>query len=273
MSQLPRDDPRTAAGWPDLVEELDCWGEAGRVATLWWRDDDAVSPSARLNHLLAIAGPVPVALAVIPGLAEPALGVTCSRWAQSAGGPALTVLQHGWRHTDHSAGGKKSEFPRGRSCEDVTIDLAAGRARLAELFGACAVPILVPPWNRFDDSFLPLLVDCGLSGISRAKARCFARPLPSLFAVNIHIDLVAWTDGRAFLGASRALTQIVRHLRARRLGAVCADEPTGILTHHLVQDEPTDEFLRRLVAVTGGHAAARWLDATEAFAPTMLVPG
>jgi hypothetical protein len=45
------------------------------------------------------------------------------------------------------------------------------------------------------------------------------------------------------------------------------DEPTGILTHHLVQDEATDAFLHRLGVVTGTHAAARWLDPTEIFAP------
>ena len=33
------------AGWPDLTAELDRWGEAGRTATLWWRDDDATAPS------------------------------------------------------------------------------------------------------------------------------------------------------------------------------------------------------------------------------------
>jgi hypothetical protein len=47
---------------------------------------------------------------------------------------------------------------------------------------------------------------------------------------------------------------------------VDAEEPTGILTHHLVQDEATDTFLRKLAAITGVHRAARWLDATEVFA-------
>jgi hypothetical protein len=34
----------------------------------------------------------------------------------------------------------------------------------------------------------------------------------------------------------------------------------------LVQDEATDAFLHRLVAITGAHRAACWLDATEVFA-------
>ena len=43
------------AEWPDLIAELDRWEEAGQVATLWWRDDDAVAPTARLDRLLSIA--------------------------------------------------------------------------------------------------------------------------------------------------------------------------------------------------------------------------
>src|SRR5216684_8019215 len=56
-----------AADWLDLERELDAWRAAGRSATLWWRDDDAVRPTPALDRLLAIAAGVPLALAVIPG--------------------------------------------------------------------------------------------------------------------------------------------------------------------------------------------------------------
>jgi hypothetical protein len=74
MSQLPRVAPVMTAGWPDVVDELDRWRDAERVATLWWRDDDAVAPSARLDRLVTIAGKVPVALAVIPALPLSTIG-------------------------------------------------------------------------------------------------------------------------------------------------------------------------------------------------------
>src|SRR5260370_8196861 len=73
MRLLPRDTPATAAGWPDLTNELDRWGEAGRIATLWWRDDDAATASARLDRLLSIAGNVPIPLPAIPAAADPRL--------------------------------------------------------------------------------------------------------------------------------------------------------------------------------------------------------
>ena len=37
--------------WQDLRDELDRWAEAGRTATLWWRDDDAVMPGPLLDRL------------------------------------------------------------------------------------------------------------------------------------------------------------------------------------------------------------------------------
>ena len=271
MKELPHNGPITTARWPDLVNELDQWGEAERVATLWWRDDDAVAPSASLDRLLSIAGSVPVALAVIPSVAEPELAVWLARLTRSTLASPFVVLQHGWRHANHSTAGKKSEFPAERSCEDVVSDLTAGRARLIALFGTDALAVLVPPWNRFDAGFLPLLSACGFGAISQVNPRRAAYPVPGVIEVNVHVDLVAWAGDRDFIGEGAALGSLVGHLRERRRAGVGDDEPTGILTHHLIQNQAIDAFLCRLVAVTGAHAATRWLGATEVFAPTLLV--
>ncbi|HEY1259765.1 MAG TPA: polysaccharide deacetylase family protein [Stellaceae bacterium] len=262
MIDLPRDTGTlvTVAGWRDLEEELELWEETGRVATLWWRDDDATVASGPLDRLLALADGVPLALAVIPATAEAGLAWRLART------PLVALLQHGWCHLDHATDRKKSEFPPGRPSDAVAADLVAGRARLGELFGATSLAVLAPPWNRFDDGFLPLLADCGIGAISRVKPRPTAWPVPGVLAVNVHVDLVAWRGDRGFIGEEAALGGIVEHLRGRRLDRFDCDEPTGILTHHLVQDERTAAFLARLLAMTRGHRAARWLDAREAFA-------
>src|SRR5690242_14415432 len=156
--------------WPDLMAELDRWQEAGKVATLWWRDDDAVSPTERLGRLLSIGSGVPVSLAVIPAVAELGLAERLAEY-RSARAANVAVLQHGWRHLNHSGAGKKSEFPAARPSADVVFDLSAGRTRLIEVFGSRALPILVPPWNRFDEGFLALLRRSGLTGISRGRPR------------------------------------------------------------------------------------------------------
>jgi hypothetical protein len=190
----------------------------------------------------------------------------------SATRPAVAVLQHGWQHTDHRNGrGKKSEFPPERPAAEVAADLAAGRARLAELFGASARAVLVPPWNRFDNRFLPLLAACGIGAISQAGPRRLPWPIPGVFAANVHVDLVDWAGGRGFVGEAAALAVLVGHLRGRRLGRFDGAEPTGIMTHHAVQDGAAETFLERLMAATCRHPATRWLPASEVFAPA--IPG
>jgi hypothetical protein len=268
MARVARAASVTTVGWPDLVDELDRWQEAGRTATLWWRDDDAVEPSAALDRLISLSPGIPIALAVIPSLAQPGLARCLARLQ----GPRVRVLQHGWRHLNHAGDGKKSEFCSGRPAREVSIELAAGRTQLIQLFGTLALPVVVPPWNRLDACFLPVLADRGIRAISRATPRRFLRPAPGLIEVNVHIDLVAWRGGRRFIGEGAALEVLIRHLQARRLGAACAQEPTGILSHHLIQDAATDAFLRRLFMLTEAHAAARWLDATEVFALAIAHP-
>jgi len=272
MSRKPHEDLVTTAGWSDLVGELDQWGVEGRSATLWWRDDDAVAASCRLDRLTSIAGDVPISLAVIPATVGRGLAAWITHPSRSHQAARLSVLQHGWSHTSHAVNGKKNEFPGERSCHSVRSELIAGRRLLTALFGARALPVLAAPWNRFASCFLPLLATCGLGAISLVKPRHSRWPAPGVTEVNVHIDLVAWAQHRGFIGENAALRGIVRHLQSRRLGEVDAEEPTGILTHHLVQDGPTEAFLSRLVSITKEHPAARWLDAAEVFADA-LQPG
>jgi hypothetical protein len=256
MSYLRRVDAAKAAEWPDLVDELDRWAAAGRVATLWWRDDDAVAATPELQAMLRLAGDIPVALAVIPALARPELAAALKT------APHAIVLQHGWQHANRALNGKKSEYPPGRDAAAVAAEIATGRERLTALFGARALPVLVPPWNRIAGEFLPLLPEVGIRGLSVIAANAAVMP-PGLAALDVHIDLVAWREGRGFIGAAPALGRLVGHLQAARFGADDATRPIGILTHHLVQDDATTAFLQRLVALTGSHGAVRWAAAGE----------
>lgn len=261
MIVLPRGQAAISADWPDLVAELDRWGEAGQVAGLWWRDDDAVKPTPELASLLRLAGDVSLALAVIPAAAEPDL----PGFLRAT--PQVAVLQHGWRHANHAAlGTKKSEFPDGRSAATVASELAQGHARLAELFGPRALPVLVPPWNRFAAGFVPLLTEIGIVGLSSMASREAVPPPAGIVRMDVHVDLVAWKDGRRFVGAEVALSGLIAHLRARRLGSAEPDTPVGILTHHLVMDRATAGFLNRLITTVAEHDAARWAAAAELLA-------
>ena len=250
--------------WDGLARELDAWGAAGRVATLWWRDDDAVQPTPALDRLLDMAGSrnAKLALAVIPAPAVPEL-------AQRLAGGAASVLQHGFAHRSHAGPGeKKTELGTQRPAATVLAELAAGGTRLARLFAGTAVPVLpvlVPPWNRIAGPIVAGLAATGFTGLSTYNARAAGLAAPRLLQVNTHADIIDWRGSRGFVGEAAALGLVAGHLAARRLGAADADEPTGLITHHLVHDEACWRFCGHLAEAAAAHPAARWLAAPDIF--------
>ena len=238
--------------WEDLARELDAWGRAERVATLWWRDDDAIAPSpalARLHDLGQAHGVVP-ALAVVPKAAAAALP-----------GPAL--FQHGYAHVNHGLR-KKAELGPERPAATVAGELANGRRRLLDLFAGRVLPVLAPPWNRIAPEVVALLPGLGFGGLSTFRPRPKPAAAPGLVQVNTHADIIDWQQ-RRFAGDDLAVGAVLGHLADRRLGRADAEEPTGILTHHLVHDAPAWSFLDRLLEVTRAHTAIRWLTPAQAF--------
>jgi hypothetical protein len=68
------------------------------------------------------------------------------------------------------------------------------------------------------------------------------------------------------VGVEAALARVVEHLAARGERRVDADEPTGLLTHHLAFDDAAWRFADDLVAATRA-AGGEWLDARAIFGP------
>jgi len=251
----------TAARWEDLDRELDAWHELGRPATFWWRDDDAVADNPRLKRLLALARGVPIALAVVPAAAEPAVA------ARLIETPSASVIQHGWCHANHApASEKKAELGAHRPLAAMTAELMTGGQRLRALFGARALPVLAPPWNRITEMLLPRLPALGFAALSTYGPRRALSPAPGLVQINTHIDLIDWRGSRGFVGAEAAVAAIVAHLAKRRLGEVDGAEPTGLLTHHLTHDGAAEDFLGALLDRLCHHDAVRWLALGDAFA-------
>jgi len=248
--------------WHELGDELACWQEAGRVPTLWWRDDDATEPVPALERLLSLSQGfgVPVALAVIPEGITASLPAALSRCAR------VSVLQHGYAHRDHAASDEPSaELGSHRAASVVLDELALGGARLRQELGELFQAVLVPPWNRIADALVPSLAGLGLTGLSRFSPRQSARTAQGILVSNCHVDPVDWRAGGVFRGEERTLSGLLGHLRARRLGAVDAREPTGVLTHHRRHDDDTWAFMERLLSYTRARSAVRWLHAAEVF--------
>ncbi len=246
--------------WRGLTEELDRWSDADRCATFWWRDDDAVAPTPELEALLRCAQTVPVALSVIPCVSTRELA------ARLRGLSSVVVLQHGWDHTNHANAGK-SEYPPCRSAAEVAWELKTGAAVLAERFGAQTLRVFVPPWHSFDDRFLAVLPLNGISHLSRKGPRSRVLAAPGLRQVNVHVAPVRWTAQPSFTEADGddCLLTIIDHLAGRRTSRYDPLEPTGLLTHHLVQNGRSYGWMSRLISVTSQHPAGRWLAARDVF--------
>jgi len=266
--------------WRILSEELDAWAAAGRAATLWWRDDDAVEPSAELERLLGLAAArdIPIALAAIPARASEAL----ARGIETAGA-RVTLLQHGYAHRNHApAAEKKAELGAHRPSATVLEELARGQARMTALFGPGLfgsgpfglgwAPVLVPPWNRIAEDLVPEIARLGFRGLSTYGARAVAEPVPGLVQINSHVDIMRWDAPRGFLGAAEALDLLAGHLRARRLGEADAAEPSGLLSHHAAHDEACWAFLDELLGRLAEHPAACFVAADEVFGAESSAP-
>lgn len=251
----------TADVFAPLRAELDTLHAEGRRATLWWRDDDAIAPTAALEQLLKLqrAAAVPLALAVVPAKARKDLPHTLS-------GDAVAVLQHGYTHENYAPpSDKKWELGVHRPAQVVVGELATGWDTLSTLFGARALPVLVPPWNRIAPYLVPMLPELHYAGLSTFGARDRKHPVRGLLAVNTHVDVIDWRGGRGFAGHAAVIAAMCGHLALRRTAKADGDEPTGLLTHHLVHDAATWAFLTDLFAETVDHPAAIWLRAEAVF--------
>lgn len=235
-----------------LLEALSQWSDAGRVATFWLRDDDAVIPTPALERLLTITGRfnIPATLAVIPAGTGEALA------GRLAGEADISVAVHGWSHTNYAMRDKKKqELGTDRPMELVLGELHRGFETLRALHPARFVPLLVPPWNRIDASLVPHLRMLGFRALSvYGPEKQAALPL-----VNTHVDVMDWHGTRGGRDAAELVAEIVARLSdmAEHGGSM------GLLTHHLVHDEAVWSFLEGLFAATAGHPACRWVPVSD----------
>jgi hypothetical protein len=242
--------------WNEFEDELARRRDAGRPVQFWWRDDDAAAVSLPLKKLieLAKAKAVPLALAVVPEAAEPELFRLLHK--------GVSVLQHGTDHRNRAAAGeKKTEYPASEPIEAALARISDGLGRLRAFAGGQFFPVLAPPWNRVRKDLLKKLPTIGIRGVSAYGPRASAEPAPNLRQVNTHVDIVAWEQGRRFIGEAEAFALALKNLPG--------EEPVGWLTHHAVHDAAAWSFLERLFALT----QVRWLSAAQAFSYTAPAHG
>jgi hypothetical protein len=246
--------------WPKLQRELDLWAESGKQASFWWRDDDAISETPQLQLLdsLSQTFDIPVSIAVIPASLEASL----PKFLQQR--DHFSVLQHGYRHSSYAAKGvKKIELGGERPLDIIATELCDGFERLSNAIPDQFIPVIVPPWNRIEPRVYNELTDIGFTGISVAGARKVSYPVTGLLQINTHLDPINWRHGRDFIGSQIAIELLQQHLYLRRTTDRCGDEPTGLLTHHLVHTEAIWNFCQSLFKHLNQHPAAHWVSARQ----------
>jgi hypothetical protein len=236
--------------WQPLHAELDLWSEAGRQVRLWLRDDDAIAPSPALDRLADLGERfgLPVLLAVIPMLAQPALATALR------GMPSLQPCQHGCWHRNHAPeGAKKSEFGALRAADDIRAGIEAARSRLDDLFGTALLPVFVPPWNRIGTGHAALLPALGYSGLSCFRGYRLG-PAGGPRLGNTDLDIIDW-GSRAGRQPQDLIAEACRLLAAKRTSPVPDGDAFGLLMHHRDHDAAAWSFLDAFLARATGHEA------------------
>lgn len=241
--------------WTPLENELRDWRREGLTLPIWWRDDDAVADTPALRRLTTLAETLGIAvhIAVIPDRVTPSLAPLVATH------DVLVPMVHGWRHETHAPEGeKKAEFGHPRPDGTAELGLGLGISRLRDVFGPRLLPMFVPPWNRIDADYLPALADAGYRAVSTFRPRRTARAADGLWQINTHLDPIFWKGHRSLVDPEKLIADLVADLQARRRGDTDADEPYGLLTHHLVHDAAIWDFAHSCLAtlLAGGARSA-----------------
>ncbi|WP_184716408.1 polysaccharide deacetylase family protein [Caulobacter sp.] len=224
-----------------LGAELKLWAKAGHTPVVWWRDDDARSPTGALEQLLALSHrhDAPLTLASIAGPSLPSL----VRRLEAE--PDVEIAVHGFRHINRQPEGHG--FGEIVPEDDVDWVRAQLRTAVTTFHRAGAAPTLfVPPWNNLAPQLLTALPDSSLRAVSGFDQLSGATD--GVARLDTHLDVLRWKDGARFRGAWKFLSRM-RRLLAQRRQAGQWDEPIGLLTHHLDHDRDTWLFLERFLAV------------------------
>ncbi len=238
---LPPDLDARLARW--LTDGLAAAGAPRRVA-VFCRADDVGVPGRSFERLVEIfeRHRAPLGLAVVPAW------LTAARWVKletlTCGGAGLWCWhQHGWRHCNHEAAGKKQEFGPARPPARLAADLRRGRERLEALMGPTFFPAFTPPWNRCSADALALLQQSGYRAVSRSAGSRPPAP-PGLPELAVNLDLHTRREPTA-----ESAWQGLRD----DLQAAIATGRCGIMIHHRRMNATAAAFLDALLTALAAH--------------------
>ena len=214
---------------------------------IFFRADDIAAPGRQFNGLLKTFSryKTPLCLAVVPAW------LTRPRWIalKSEGGKYESLWcwhQHGWRHVNHEATGKKQEFGPARTRAHIERDIGCGRKRLVDLLGKHFYPAFTPPWNRCDSKALDVLKTMGYAAVSRSRGSRL--PPEGLSALDVNVDLHTRKEKSSSAGWQNLFNELQQGISSGRC---------GVMIHHQRMNQPAFDFLEILLKVLAGNKAIR----------------
>ena len=216
---------------------------SGRV-DVFFRADDVAVPGmqcARMMGLFVKYG-APLSLATVPAW------LTSERWQylnsfEKSNPSRWCWHQHGWRHVNHEAEGKKQEFGDTRSVLEIKQDIMRGKGRLEQLMAEAFYPVFTPPWNRCSANTLQILKDLGYAAVSRSPGRKPLSPgeLPDF---DINVDLHTRKERYSAAGWNNLM---------REFEQAIASGYCGIMIHHQMMNDAAFDFLELLLKALVNH--------------------
>ena len=241
--------PTIAALWHHLPLDLDAHiaecirtgrekAESQGTGTIFFRADDVAVPGRQFSRMMDLFSTygVPLSLAVVPAR------LTRQRWQYLNGlekkNPGRWCWhQHGWRHVNHEAAGKKQEFGRGRSISEIKRDLVKGKKRLEMLMGNHFYPVFTPPWNRCSSATLKLIKELGYAAVSRSCGSKTPSPdgLPDYY---INVDLHTRKEKTPAEAWEKLFAELEQAI---------ASNYGGIMVHHRMMNGAAFDFMEVLL--------------------------
>ena len=219
----------------------------GRV-DVFFRADDVAVPGMQFARMMGIFAKygTPLCLAIVPAWLTP------ERWQylnsfEKSNPSRWCWHQHGWRHVNHEAQGKKQEFGDTRSVLEIKQDIMRGKDRLERLMAEAFYPVFTPPWNRCSANTLQVLKDLGYAAVSRSLGR---KPLPpgKLPDYDINVDLHTRKERHAAAGWNNLM---------REFEQAIASGYCGIMIHHQMMNDAAFDFLEILLKMLVNHPTIR----------------
>lgn len=201
---------------------------------LFFRNDDLGWMPQQFERLLDIFRKyeIPLCAAAIPLYAKDSY----KKGSFAKDKNVLEIHSHGYSHLDHQNQGKKAEFGNARNPQSVQEELIRSREITQELFGELYFEAFTPPWNRIEDSLLPLLPAAGFKVLSRDGQK-----LASIAGLqNLNIDVDVHTSKKGKLQSEQSLWEAVESVWQNQ-------DLCGVMLHHKHMDDLDYEVLESFV--------------------------